>query len=202
MKKIVLLLILCISTLYSFAQGTAKAKNILDRTAKIVGRAGGVQASFTISGGKMAATSGVLAVKGNAFHATTPKATVWYNGKTQWTYLKATNEVNISTPDETKRAAMNPYTVLSLYRSGYNLSVQGRGVMQTVHMVAQDKKTAIKEVYITVNTRTYVPTKVRMLQNGSWITITISNFKAKNLSNRQFSFNAKDFPTAEVIDLR
>ena len=41
-----------------------------------------------------------------------------------------------------------------------------------------------------------------MRQTNDWTTITISNFKAKNLPNSTFTFPAKDFPQAEVIDLR
>ncbi len=29
-----------------------------------------------------------------------PQAIVWYNGKTQWTYMKKTNEVNVSNPTQ------------------------------------------------------------------------------------------------------
>jgi len=41
-----------------------------------------------------------------------------------------------------------------------------------------------------------------MLHNGKWTTIMISNFRASNLSDSMFSFNSKDFPEAEIIDLR
>jgi hypothetical protein len=41
-----------------------------------------------------------------------------------------------------------------------------------------------------------------MLQGKNWTTINISNFKAKNQSNDIFSFNSKDYPKAEIIDLR
>ena len=41
-----------------------------------------------------------------------------------------------------------------------------------------------------------------MKQASGWTTIKITNFQAKNQSDRIFTFNAKDFPHAEVIDLR
>ena len=67
-------------------------------------------------------------------------------------------------------------------------------------MVATGKQ-AISEMYITVNSK-YVPTQVRMLQKGQWITIQISNFSKKAISDKEFSFNSKDYPKAEIIDLR
>ena len=57
-------------------------------------------------------------------------------------------------------------------------------------------------MYITVNKSTYVPTQVKMRQSSGWTTIKISNFKATKLSDSMFRFNSKDYPHAEVIDLR
>lgn len=41
-----------------------------------------------------------------------------------------------------------------------------------------------------------------MRQGTTWTTISISNFQSKNQPNSTFIFSAKDFPQAEVIDLR
>lgn len=41
-----------------------------------------------------------------------------------------------------------------------------------------------------------------MRQGKTWSTIKVSNFKARSIPNSSFAFNAKEFPSAEVIDLR
>jgi hypothetical protein len=41
-----------------------------------------------------------------------------------------------------------------------------------------------------------------MKQRNGWTTINISNLKAAKLNDNMFRFNAKDYPHAEVIDLR
>ena len=143
-----------------------------------------------------------FAIKGNMFMARTNKAMVWFNGKTQWSYLKMTNEVNISTPNEAKRMSMNPYTFLSMYKNGYNLSMTTSGSNYVVHMTAQNKHRSVQEAYIPINKGSYKPTAVKMRQGNDWTTISITNFKAKNQPNSKFSFNQKDFPKADVIDLR
>jgi hypothetical protein len=71
-----------------------------------------------------------------------------------------------------------------------------------VHLKAQTASQPIKEMTITVNSKTYLPSVVKMLQGGKWTTVVISNFKAMNLSDAKFTFNSKDYPQAEVIDLR
>ena len=202
MKKIALLLMTCALCLATFAQSSSQARAILDKTAKIVGRPGGAQADFTMSSAKAGSVSGSVFIKGNKFHAKTPQAIVWFNGKTQWSWMKQTNEVNITTPTEAKQAQMNPYKFINIYRSGYNLDMKTEGNSYQVHMVAQNKKRTLQELYITVDKKSYTPSQVKFRQDKNWTTISISNFQAKNVSNSTFVFQAKDYPKAEVIDLR
>ena len=178
------------------------ARQVLDRAAQAVSSKGGATASFTIQGSKYGTASGSIAIKGNKFNARTSQAIVWYNGKTQWTYLKKTNEVNVSTPTASQQASMNPYTFINLYKSGYNMTLQKSASVYTVHLTAKDKKHAISQLYIAVNPKTNVPTSVRMLQGGKWTTITIKGFKAQNIADNRFVFSSKEFPSAEVVDLR
>jgi len=175
---------------------------VLDKATSIVGRKGGAEANFTVSGKKTGTQSGTIAIKGNMFMARTNKAMVWFNGKTQWSYLKMTNEVNISTPNEAMRMSMNPYTFMSMYKKGYNLSMTTSGGNYIVHMTAQNRQRSVQEAYITISKGSYKPSVVKMRQGNDWTTISITNFKAKNQPNSKFSFNQKDFPKADVIDLR
>ncbi len=201
MKKTLLLNMLLLFCMGVFAQNRQQAMKVLNKTAAVVGRKGGAQANFTVSGKKTGTQTGTIAIKGNMFQARTKKAIIWYNGKTQWSYLKMTNEVNISTPNEAKRMSMNPYTFISMYKNGYNLSMTTKGGNYVVHMVAQNKKRSVPEAYITIS-KSYKPSVVRMRQGNDWTTIYVNNFVAKNQPNSKFSFNAKDFPKADVIDLR
>lgn len=200
MKRIILLIFLASVALHIFAGNAEDARKTLDKVASIIGNKSGARASFTISGSKIGKQTGSIAVKGSKFCARTPKAIMWYNGKTQWTYMASTNEVNVASPSAGKQQAMNPYAFISLYKKGYRLSQKIQGSTRLVHMVATGRQ-AISEMYITVNAK-YVPTQVRMLQKGQWVTISISNFSRKAISDREFVFNSKDYPTAEIIDLR
>lgn len=184
------------------AQTQAQARAILDKTAKVIGRAGGVSASFSMSSPGTGNVSGTIAVKGNRFNARTPQATVWFNGKTQWTYMKHNNEVNVSNPTQAQQQMMNPYAFINIYKSGYTLSSKAAGQTNEVHLVAQNQKRSIQEMYISVDRKSGVPSKIRMKHGGKWFTITVSGFSAKNQPDKLFTFNSKDYPSAEVIDLR
>jgi hypothetical protein len=43
---------------------------------------------------------------------------------------------------------------------------------------------------------------VKLLQGKKWTIFDISDLKKQNTPDSEFRFNAKDFPQAEVIDLR
>lgn len=201
MKRLVLLLVsMFVMTTGAFA---ISARQVLDKASAVLSNKGGVSARFTTSGGSYGSTSGTIAVKGRKFHAATPQAMIWFDGKTQWTYMKRNNEVNVNTPNEGQLQALNPYNFINMYRSGYSLSMAGTsGSAYNVHLKATSAARKVQEMYITVSKSGYVPTQIRMKQNGRWTTIRISGFRRSTLSDGLFRFNRKDFPSAEVIDLR
>lgn len=200
MKRYFVIFFLFVITLSLGAQNATEARKALDNTAAVIGRKGGASANFSISG-KQISTSGTIAIKGNKFCARTPQAIVWYDGKTQWTYVKKSQEVNVSNPTEAQQQSMNPYKFINIYKNGFKLSLKKVSGGKEVHLYAVNQKRTIKEMYVTIDNN-YYPKKVRMRQSNGWTTITVSNFRAKNYGDASFRFNSKDFPDAEIIDLR
>lgn len=178
------------------------AKSILDKAAASVSNPSGVQANFQMVSQQFGSTTGSISVKGQKFHAATPEAIIWFDGKTQWTYMKQNEEVNVSTPTEAELQAINPYNFINIYKTGFKLSSKKVGSSYEVHLKATNKKRRIQEMYIIVDQKTYHPTHVKMLQKGKWSVLLISGLKTTPLSDALFQFNAKDFPKAEIIDLR
>ena len=189
---------LLLATVASYSQ---TATQVLDKAAQKLTIKTGVSANFkaTTTQGTI---SGTIAVKGNKFMATTQHTKVWFDGKTQWTYMKNNDEVNISTPTEAQLQAINPYNFINLYKNGYTATLNSSGKDYVVHLTAATKDKKIRELFITINKTSYNPTQVKLLQGTKWTIFDIKNLKKQNLSDSQFRFNAKDFPQAEVIDLR
>ncbi|MBR5929670.1 MAG: outer-membrane lipoprotein carrier protein LolA [Prevotella sp.] len=200
MKKIVYIFMMLVIALNAQAQTASQARQILDKTAAVVGNKSGAQAKFSMSG-KYGNATGTIHVKGKKFCAQTEKATVWYDGKTQWTLNKQAEEVSVSTPSEAQQQSMNPYTFINIYKNGFTMSSKTVSGKYQVHLTAQNKQRTIKEMYLTID-KTYKPTQVKMRTDKGWTVINISNFQAKNLSDSYFVFHSKDYPNAEVIDLR
>lgn len=205
MKRIISLIALiaiCAFTATISANANSnEAKKVLDKAVAKLNIKGGTTASFSITGNKIGTQKGSISIKGNKFHASTASAIVWYNGKTQWTYVKKNEEVNVSTPSAAQQSSMNPYTFVNLYKKGYSMQLNKTASGNQVHLKAQNQKASIKEAYILVDGNNNIK-EVKMRQASGWVTISISNIRQKSLSDATFTFNAKDYPKAEVIDLR
>ena len=198
MKKICFLITAMLMSVATYGQ---TAKSVLDKAAATVSAKEGIRANFRMSG-THGNTKGSIAVKGRKFYATTPQATVWFDGKTQWTYMKNNDEVNVANPTESQLQAINPYNFINLYKKGYNYTLNKSGNDYVVHLTASSPQTKIKEMFISVDKKSYHPTQIKMLQGNKWTIFYITDLRKEALPDSQFRFNAKDFPTAEVIDLR
>ncbi len=177
------------------------AKSILDKAATTITAPQGMMANFKIKTTN-GSTSGTIAIKGKKFHAQTPQATIWFDGKTQWTYMKSNDEINVSNPTETQLQAINPYNFIYLYKHNYTYTLNKVEKNYIIHLKTNNSKRKIKELFITIDKQNYQPKQVKMLQNKKWTTFDISGIKKQKIDDNYFRFNSKDFPQAEIIDLR
>ena len=186
--------------IFSFTYGQS-AKEVLDKAAAAVSNKTGITASFTLKCGQMN-DKGSISIKGKKFHITTPDVVIWFDGKTQWSYVRKNDEVNVSNPNESQLQALNPYNFIYMYKKGYSSTLTKKGSNYEVHLTATDTKRSVKEMYITIHPKTYIPSEIRIKHARGWNTIEVSNVKKANLSDGIFHFDSKNYPTAEVIDLR
>ena len=198
MEKLRITIVALLIAVASYGQ---TAKEVLDKAAAAVSNKSGITASFTLKGGQMN-DKGTINIKEKKFQITTPDVVIWFDGKTQWSYVKKNDEVNVSNPNESQLQALNPYNFIYMYKKGYNSTLAKKGSNYEVHLTATDKKKSVQEMYITIQPKTYIPSEIRIKHPRGWNTIEVNNVKKANLSDGIFHFNSKDFPTAEVIDLR
>ncbi len=213
MKKILCLMALSLYLTAGHAQQNGDARKVLDATAAQITGKGGVKADFkadSFSGGNLqGSASGTMCIQGEKFQMTTPDMITWYNGETQWSYVKANEEVNVSVPTPEERQSMNPYAFVNLYKDGYDYTIKettlrGKPCYE-VTLTAKDKRKSLRTIILDIDQRTYAPMCVRMQQrdNGNWTRIAIHQFHTgQSFKAAVFEFNPKDFPQAEIIDLR
>lgn len=210
--KNIFLIIFLAFTLPAIAQKDSSAKKILDATSHAFVKGGGTSVKFTVStfngNEENSKTSGTIYIKGKKFQMSTPELITWFNGKTEWSYVKANDEVNVSNPTNTELQAMNPYAVLDLYKNGYNYQMK-EVVLRSkscyeVTLTAENGKAGLQEIILDIDKSNYQPYCIRIRQGKKgWTRITIHTFtNNQKYSDTLFQFNAKDYPKAEIIDLR
>lgn len=199
MKLRMLMMACAFTAIGAWAQS---AKSVLDKAASQLSR-GAVSAHFSASGA-MGKQSGTLVAQGNKFVLTSPKARIWFDGKTEWALAQGSGEVNVTTPSAGEVASMNPMNFVYLYKRGYNATVADKGTSYEVHLVATNAKNSIKEAYVMVAKSSNLPYQVRIRTGASsWTTISISELQVgAKKGDAFFRFNAKDFPKVDVVDLR
>ena len=99
------------------AQTEKKAEEVLDKTLTELSGANGIRAEF---GGT---ENGFLLLKGEKFYLNNGNIQSWYDGKTQWSYVDDTEEVNISHPTPEELQSINPYFILMLYKTKFNFRI-------------------------------------------------------------------------------
>lgn len=198
--KIRLFVILCaFATLSAWGQS---AQSILNKTASLLSR-GAMTAHFTTKGA-MGTTTGQIVVQGSKFVLTSPKAHIWFDGKTEWALAQGSGEVNVTNPTSAEIAAMNPMNFITLYKRGYSSTVADKGGSHEIHLTASNAKAGIKEAYVTISKNTSLPQSVRVRTgSSSWTTIIINSLQnGGKKADAFFRFNAKDYPRVDVVDLR
>lgn len=198
MKRLILILF----ALCSLTVGAQTAKSVLDKTASILSSYPSCSAKFQATMGQ-GTTQGTITIQDRRFMVKSKEALVWFDGKTQWMYMPSTNEVNVTNPTTQEIQRMNPYYFLNIYKNGYELSMKTVGKDYVVTLTAQ-KGQGLNKMEVTINQKTYLPSRVVMIsRKGSRSTINISSIKqGKKNPDSAFRFNKKEFPKAQVIDLR
>ncbi|WP_321436308.1 LolA-like putative outer membrane lipoprotein chaperone [uncultured Bacteroides sp.] len=203
MKKYIITLLISALVLPCFAQKDAQAKQILDQTSAAFAKAGGIKATFNIkTGGEQA--KGVLQLKNNKFLLNTNDAITWFDGKTQWSYLKHSEEVNISLPSNEELQSMNPYTLFSIYKKGFNYKYNGTvGNNYKITLTPENKKHSIARIVLLISKSNYQPQHITLEQQNNKSEITVTSYQTKqSYPDSLFKFNKKNYPNAEIIDLR
>lgn len=208
--KLFILVFLCLSVT-THAQN---ARAILDKASAAYNNAGGISASFTLDikdtkKQQTYSSDGKAWLKGNKFKFETPDGITWFDGKTQWVYIKDSDEVNITTPTGQELQAISPSAIFNMYKSGFSLTykgekiVKGKAVLE-VDMIPQRKGQEITKITVQIDKSTNIFSSITMIdKSGIQNILTISKIQTgANISDITFVFNKKDFPTAEMIDLR
>ena len=201
MKRLFTLWMLALLPYCISAQTDAKAAEVLDKVLEDLSDSNGIRADFEGS------ETGFLLLKGEKFYLNNGNVQSWYDGKTQWSYVADTEEVNISHPTLEELQGINPYLILMRYKTDFNYTYKGsqtRNGVKGHEIVLTPKLSEQSEVIRVFISKTYHPLAMKMEQNGQTLSeINVTSYKTdQKLEDGMFRFNKSLFPNAEIIDMR
>jgi outer membrane lipoprotein carrier protein len=221
MKKLTtILFFLMISAPAIFAQSNGlgtndpDAKKILDAVSAKFKTFKTVQSGFSLSiansAGKVLGTKkGTVYMKGVDYRISMAGQDIFFDGTDIYTYDKAAKEITITKFDPAANS-ITPQKIFTdfydkdfLYKLNDESTVAGK-VLQEIELTPVDKTKPFFKVllYIDKAAKTISSSKI-FEKNGDRYTYAISNMKTNTpIADSQFTFDAKDYPGVEIVDLR
>ena len=200
MKKIIVTWMVLVLAMMSYAQN---ATQLLDKSAATLRAAGNVKIGFTLEA-EGGASTGYIKLQKQKFVINMGGTITWFDGKTMWTYVKANDEVNVTNPSADAVAKMNPYAFLSFYKKGYTAKMGKSTTKEHEVLLTGKSGSPFKKVVVRLNKSTKYPTVITMTSSkGDVTTIRCNSFlKNQKYKDSTFQFNKKNYPNAEIVDLR
>lgn len=153
------------------------------------------------------ASTGTITLSRDRFFLDAGGIQTWFDGKTQWSYLPSSDEVNILVPTQEQLQSINPYSYLNLTKEGYTakLGKSSLSSRSVVLLETKDKKKAIQTLYLEIDRSSWLPYCI-IINDRDASTRTridvIGYQKQGSLDDGFFRFDVGNHPDTEIIDLR
>lgn len=208
-KNTFITILLTVFTSFSmYAQNDAKAVSIIENIIKL-SSSNAVKTNFSwlvkSSVGGSQTVKGDFTMKGKKFIFNSTEATVYFDGKTQWSYREDLNEVTITNPTEKELAETNPMAILSTYKAKSVIKmVKISTTLYVIQLIPKDAKSDVKKIIVNVNKTNNYPLSLQLTdKKGTTSTLTLSQFKANvKIAESAFVFNKNKYKNVEINDLR
>jgi outer membrane lipoprotein-sorting protein len=216
MKKLLIAAFLIIGSMMSvMAQSETKAKVILAEVSKKYRSYDVIKTEFSYTLENPEAKikevqAGTLFVKSklNKYKVILKGQELISDGKSQWTYLKADKEVQVSEVDNSADA-LNPAKLFTIYEKGFksvytnDTKVNGK-MVHNIDLSPTDTKRSFFKVKLQIDKlNKQIVNAIIFDKNGNRYTYSIKTFTPNiKVPESTFAFDAKLYPGVEVVDLR
>ena len=201
--KLFITILLTVIGIFAFESQAQDAASILKATSQRLKSAPSISATLSILADGRTNT-GHLTLSGNRFALTTPIGSTWYDGKTLWSHSISTREVNISEPEQSELAEINPLVMIDQSLSAYKTQLITSKPDKVIEMTPVKQRGAdIQNAVITISSATGYPSQIILTVNNRIIKVVFTKVVAgKKLADKDFMFDSKQFPNATINDLR
>jgi len=209
MKNLIMIAILAVLTLTSFAQNDKKATSILDEVSAKTKLYKTIKIDFTYAMDNAKEKihdkfKGTLISKGDKYKLTAAGQDVISDGKTMWTYLKDANEVQINNAGEDDDS-FTPTKLLSGYGKDYKSKfIEEKGNDQIIELYPLKKGKTFTKVQLTIDkSKKQISKFVIYDRSGSTFSYIVDKFVADQaIADNVFTFNKAEHPGVEINDMR
>ena len=187
----------------------AKAGEILDAMSKKYSKITNFNAAFTYNTEGLQETfKGDVTVKGKKFRLKLAGQELFNNGQTVSTYIKESNEVNVSNYDPAEEG-INPAKIYTIYKKGYKYAFieeqkSGKNIYEVVELTPEKASSQVAKVRITVDKKDKSVNSWKITtRDGKKQVFKIDKFAPlTTIADTYFNFDKTKYPGVEVIDLR
>jgi outer membrane lipoprotein-sorting protein len=151
--------------------------------------------------------TGVLLVKGDQYKLDIAGQKVIMDGETSWTYISEANEVQINSVEEDENS-LTPTKLLTSYSEDYkskliNEIIKDGRALYVIELKPNTEK-SFTDVELQVDKELYRIMKIAIRdKSGNTFSYMVNKFETNvAVKDTDFTFNAKDYPGVEVIDMR
>ena len=209
MKKLLFLVIIAVLNVAAFAQSDKKATAILDEVSVKTKAYKTIKIEFTYAMDNAKQKihdkfKGTLLSKGDKYKLTAAGQDVISDGKTVWTYLKDTKEVQINNVGEDDDS-FTPTKLLSGYSKDFKSKfIEEKGNEQYIELYPLKKGKSFTKVQLIIDkSKKQISRFVIYDRNGSTFTYLVDKFVTDQpIADNVFTFNKAEHPGVEINDMR
>jgi len=196
----------------AFAQAKKSSEDILKQVSEKTKSFASIRISFTYNMDNPSAKvheteTGVLLVKGDQYRLDIAGQKVISDSKTSWTYIGEANEVQINSVEEDENV-LTPTRLLTSYSEDYKSKLLNEitkdGRAQYVIELKPNADKTFTTVELNIDKELYRITRIAIQdKSGNTFSYIVNKFEPNvAVKDSDFTFNAKDYPGVEVIDMR
>lgn len=216
MKRLILISILSVFVITVYSQQDAKAKKILEKVTKTTQSYASIEAkfSFEMNNAKekiQEKSTGSIILKNKKYKLNIPQMglQVTCDGKTIWTYMVNSNEVNISNLDEETEDLMDPSKIFTVYERGFNYKYIGESIdagvpVYSIDLTPQKSTGDIQKILIVIDKQKMLIRGANMTgKDGNKYNVIVNQFITDGVYNdSDFVFDPKKYKGVEIVDMR
>ena len=215
MKNVIMLIVSTFFAAALFAQGQTPQMQILDQVAEKTEKYIGLKIDFTtyvenLHNAKRDSYKGSAVYKSGLYKMDLMGQVVYSDGKTNWTYLKDADEVNITNNGENEAFMTNPQAILKDYKSKFKVNYisdkfeNNRALMEFDFFPKQIENKKYSKITIRIDKTKKQIYSVRYVgKDGVNYLVEIDKMlENPTIQDSEVKFSKTLYPDAEIIDMR